>query len=272
MPPAVADLLSVGRAVASGSRVLIGRCWSNLGDCRGTRNSYGPRDRRGSPHRQNGMTAEGTEPGLTQLRLIANRDYESKPTSVRVRGRRWGEITGSRGSRRSAARCRDRSVLRNHVGGTELRGASNSPPSNFVERPVPVASRHRWLVRRSTGQPLSPAGRLLLLGPQSPPPLAARLLVVRFSTPELADGAMQWPETRGFIADRASAPLRFSVEENLDAPAESVGRHRDQNRGLVSIPLPFPPVSQQYPQTLLNHSGGCFRCPIASTVSRVRLP
>ena len=58
-----------------------------------------------------------------------------------------------------------------------------------------------WFSERS-GQPLSPAGRLFLLGSQFPPPTAARKVVVQFPTAELAEGVMQWPATRAIVAER----------------------------------------------------------------------
>ena len=219
-----------------------------------------------------GMTAEGTEPGLTQLRLIANRDYEAKPQRCVTVGDDGVTLTidaaaadllldAEIGRFAEPMSGEPTAARRFRLTAEQLRRAADT---------LSLADIDGWFGDR-TGQPLSPAGRLLLIGPQSPPPVAARLLVVRFSTPELADGAMQWPETRGLIAERLGPTAIAVAEENLEALSESVGRHRDQNGGLASIPLPFPLASQQYPQTPLNHSCGCSRCPIASTASRVSL-
>jgi hypothetical protein len=79
-----------------------------------------------------------------------------------------------------------------------------------------LADIDNWFVDR-TGQPLSPAGRLFLLGPLAAPPVAGRLLVVRFPTPDLADGATQWPETRALIAEQLGPTVVAVAEENLEA-------------------------------------------------------
>jgi hypothetical protein len=71
-----------------------------------------------------------------------------------------------------------------------------------------------WFLER-TGEPLPPAGRLLLLGPMSEPLTAARLLIVRFPDPQLADGAMQWPQTRALIAERLGPTCVAVSEEHL---------------------------------------------------------
>jgi hypothetical protein len=81
---------------------------------------------------------------------------------------------------------------------------------------LPVADIDSWFTDR-TGQPLSPAGRLLLLGPQTPPPTAARLIVVRFANAEQTDGAMQWPDTRALIAERLGPTAVVVDLENIEA-------------------------------------------------------
>jgi hypothetical protein len=59
----------------------------------------------------------------------------------------------------------------------------------------------RWFLAR-TGEPLPPAARLFVVGPQVTPPTVAKMLVVQFSTAELTDGVMQWPESSRFVAQR----------------------------------------------------------------------
>jgi hypothetical protein len=74
-----------------------------------------------------------------------------------------------------------------------------------------VAEIDSWFVER-TGFPLSPAGRLFLLGKQLPPPTASRQLVVQFPTPEMAEGIVQWPETKSLVLERLG-PLAISISE-----------------------------------------------------------
>ncbi|MFM8274571.1 MAG: hypothetical protein ACKODX_19890, partial [Gemmata sp.] len=79
-----------------------------------------------------------------------------------------------------------------------------------------LADIDSWFIERS-GAPLSPAGRLLLLGAQMPAPQMSRLLVVQFPTPDLTEGVVQWPGTRALVGERLG-PLAVSVaEENFDA-------------------------------------------------------
>ncbi len=71
-----------------------------------------------------------------------------------------------------------------------------------------------WFQQRS-GQPLSAAARLLLMGPQVPAPQVRRHLVVQVAAPELADGLQQWPETRPLIEARLGPTALIVSEENL---------------------------------------------------------
>ena len=53
----------------------------------------------------------------------------------------------------------------------------------------------QWFVQR-TGQPMTAAARLLMVGGEMAAPRLERHLVLHVAAPELADGLMQWPETR----------------------------------------------------------------------------
>jgi hypothetical protein len=68
-----------------------------------------------------------------------------------------------------------------------------------------------WFTQRS-GRPLSPAGRLLLIGAQLPALELRRQLVLNLPTAELADGLMQWPETRSLV-DARLGPTTLAVAE-----------------------------------------------------------
>jgi hypothetical protein len=70
-----------------------------------------------------------------------------------------------------------------------------------------------WFQQR-TGQPLTAAARLLLTGARSPAPRLRRHLVLHVASAELADGLLQWPQTRALIADRLG-PTALVVEEDL---------------------------------------------------------
>jgi hypothetical protein len=71
-----------------------------------------------------------------------------------------------------------------------------------------------WFMQRS-GQPLSPAARLLLNGFQTPPPVLRAQLVLHVATPELAEGLLQWPSTRGLIRERLGPTALVIAEEDV---------------------------------------------------------
>ena len=66
-------------------------------------------------------------------------------------------------------------------------------------------------------QALSPAARLLLTAADFPPPELHRRLLLHVATEELADGLMQWPETRGLIQDRIGPTTLAVTDENAES-------------------------------------------------------
>ena len=72
-----------------------------------------------------------------------------------------------------------------------------------------------WFRQRS-GQPLSPAARLLLMGPQAPPAVLKQQLVLTVATPELADGILQWPETGSLVGERLGPTALAIAVENIE--------------------------------------------------------
>jgi hypothetical protein len=82
-----------------------------------------------------------------------------------------------------------------------------------------------WFLQRS-GQPLSPAARLLLAGPSLGPLQLRRLLILSTPSPEVADGLQQWAETRPLIEGRLGPTALVVAEENmaaLQAQLDSLG-------------------------------------------------
>jgi hypothetical protein len=165
-----------------------------------------------------GMTAEGKEPALSQLRLIGNRDYEAKPQKC--------VTVGDDGVTLTIDAAQADLLLEAEIGRfadpLPADGLSRrfrlSPPSlrRSAEQGVSLADIDNWFGAR-TGQPLSPAGRLFLLGPQLPPPAVGRRLVVRFTTAEIADGVVQWPATAALVAERLGPTAVVVAEEHLGA-------------------------------------------------------
>jgi hypothetical protein len=71
----------------------------------------------------------------------------------------------------------------------------------------------------------------LLAGAQAPSPQVKRHLVLHVATPELADGLLQWPQTRALIDERLGPTALAVAEENAD-------RLRELLRGLGMDLLP----------------------------------
>lgn len=71
-----------------------------------------------------------------------------------------------------------------------------------------------WFQQRS-GRPLSPAARLLLQGGAVPPLTAQPRMVIRVATAEVADGLLQWPETRELIEERLGPTALVVASDRL---------------------------------------------------------
>lgn len=170
-----------------------------------------------------GMTADGKEPALSQLRLIGNRDYEGKPqrcVSVAEDGVTLTVDAAQADLLLEAEIGRYADPLPSEI--PTVRRFQLSPQSlrRAADLGLSITEIDSWFVER-TGFPLSPAGRLFLLGKQLPPPTAARKLVVQFPTPEIADGVMQWPESRRLVAERLG-PMAIAIEEEAFEPLRAV--------------------------------------------------
>jgi hypothetical protein len=76
-----------------------------------------------------------------------------------------------------------------------------------------------WFVQR-TGQPLTPAARLLLTGWEVSPLELRRLCVLNMPTKELADGLVQWPGSRELIVERLGPTALVVAEEAAEALRE----------------------------------------------------
>jgi hypothetical protein len=72
-----------------------------------------------------------------------------------------------------------------------------------------------WFLQR-TGQPLSPAVRLLLTASQMTPVELRRRLVLSVPSADLADGLQQWPETRALIEARLGPTALVVATEHVE--------------------------------------------------------
>ncbi len=77
-----------------------------------------------------------------------------------------------------------------------------------------VPELEAWFAHRS-GQPLSAAARLLLLGADASPFTVHQQTVLRVPSEELADGLVQWPGTRALVVERLGPTALVVEEEHL---------------------------------------------------------
>ncbi|MCS6865040.1 MAG: hypothetical protein RMJ56_13540 [Gemmataceae bacterium] len=151
-----------------------------------------------------GMTADGREPALTQFRLIGNRDYEAKPQrclQIADDGITLTVDTPQADLLLEAEIGLFAEALPIQANGTRQYQLTAAALHRALASGRSLADIDAWFLERA-GAPLSPAGRLLVFGPQLQPLHAAKLLVVKVPTAEMADGLMQWPATRAHIAER----------------------------------------------------------------------
>jgi hypothetical protein len=158
------------------------------------------------------------------LRLIGNRDYEARPEQC-VRVDEDGVTLGVDASRSDLlletelARFAER--LEGGSDGQRRYRLTQKSLRSAREIGSTLQSIDEWLVTRS-GAGLSAAARLLAGAHELPPVRVGRLLVVRVASPEIADGLMQWPETRRHIEDRLGPRALLVPEENLAALLEQL--------------------------------------------------
>ena len=160
-----------------------------------------------------GITADGTEPALSQLRLIGNRDYEAKSQkciTVASDGVTLTIDTASADLLLEAEIARladpdpaDTSAVRRFV-------LTPQSMRRAMEQGLSLHDIDVWFHER-TGDMLTAAGRLFLQGPQQAQPTCAQLLVVRFATSALTDGIMQWPATSILVQARLG-PMVVTID------------------------------------------------------------
>jgi hypothetical protein len=81
------------------------------------------------------------------------------------------------------------------------------------ETGMSVMDLEAWFQMR-TGLGLSPAARLLFGEQPAAPAELRRELVLRVASPEVADGLLQWPQTRALIEERLGPTALVVTEEN----------------------------------------------------------
>ncbi len=78
------------------------------------------------------------------------------------------------------------------------------------------AGLESWFEQR-TGMPASPAARFLFGTKDTPPLEIRRQIVLHVASPEMADGLLQWPGSRGLLQDRLGPSTLVVLEKDVDA-------------------------------------------------------
>ncbi len=76
-----------------------------------------------------------------------------------------------------------------------------------------LTTLENWFHQRAS-QPISDSARMLMVAGQVDAPYFRRYLVLHVATAELADGVLQWPDTRVLIASRLGPTALVVTEEN----------------------------------------------------------
>lgn len=166
-----------------------------------------------------GLTADGKEPPLGQLRLIANRDYEGKPqrcVTVADDGLTLTVDAAQADLLLDAEIGRYAEPLANESHTARRFRLTPASVRRAAELGLSPADIDQWFLDR-TGAALSAAGRLFLVGAKAGAPSATLQTVVRFPTADVTDGVMQWPETRELIAERLGPTAVVVEDERLGA-------------------------------------------------------
>lgn len=160
------------------------------------------------------ICSDGGEPDFKHLRLIGNRDYDSRPAQCVTVADDGVTMTVDPGQSDLLFEA-EIGRLAEPMNGepTSIRRYALTPRvlKLAVQGGVSLTDLDSWFVAR-TGQPLPPAARLFVQADSLPPSLTSRRMVLQLPTPEATDGLMQWPQTRALVEDRLG-PTAVTVDE-----------------------------------------------------------
>jgi hypothetical protein len=172
-----------------------------------------------------GLAADGRDPDFKHLRLVGNRDYEARPTRCVAVADDGVTLTVDPAQSDLLLEAEIGRLADPVVGDPPgVRRFRLSPESlrRATSTGYTLSDLDAWFLVRS-GQPLPPAGRLFVLGPQLPSPTAARHLVVHLPTAEIADGLLQWPATVALVGHRLGPTAVTVTEADLPRLREVLG-------------------------------------------------
>jgi hypothetical protein len=161
-----------------------------------------------------GLCPDGGDPDFKHLRLIGNREYDTRPARCLS--------VADDGVTLTVDPAQSDLLFEAEIG--RLAEPLNGEPSSVrrfaltpkvlrlaVQGGYTVPDLDAWFTAR-TGHPLPPAARLFVTAAALPPSLASKRTVLQLPTADAADGLMQWPETRALVEDRLG-PTAITVDE-----------------------------------------------------------
>jgi hypothetical protein len=182
-----------------------------------------------------GLTDDGREPDFRQLRLIGNRDYESRPQQclqIAADGLTLtvdptqADLLLEAEISKFAEPCPDDSP------GIRRFAISPDSLSRGVRAGLTLSELEQWFDQRC-GQPVPASVRLFLTGSTSGTIEFVRMFVLLLPSPEVTDGILQWPETSRWLGRRLG-PCAVEVSEaNYPHLRETLAR--------IGITLPNSP-------------------------------
>lgn len=163
-----------------------------------------------------GLTTNGAAPDFKHLRLMGNRDYESKHVPCVM-----AEDDGVtlRVDVSAADLLLDAEIARF----AELLPTNNGDARRYRITPASLRGAGQtlqwfdeWFQARS-GEPMPPAARLFLIPESHAKLIAQNMLVVHTPTAEVADGVMQWPITAAYSLQRLGPTAIAIDKESLES-------------------------------------------------------
>jgi len=184
-----------------------------------------------------GIPPEGREIDYKHFRLLGNRDYESRPQECVVfeaDGLTFSIDPIHSDLLLEAELVRLAEVLPSPAGQRRKFRLTPASLRRSADQGVMLVDLERWFVERS-GQPLSPAARLIYCGSGNIPAHSGNRLVVQFPSEMVTEGVLQWPDTARWVESRLGNCVISVKSENLAS----------LERDLATIGVPMLPFGDE---------------------------
>ena len=161
-----------------------------------------------------GLCPDGGEPDFKHLRLVGNRDFDTRPSQCLRVGDDGVTLTVDAGQSDLLLEAEIGRVAEAVNGETANGRQFRLTPASLKSAVLSgwkLDTLDTWFIAR-TGEPLSPAGRLFVQAAALPASLVTKRTVLQLPNPATADGLYQWPTTRALVEDRLG-PTAITVDD-----------------------------------------------------------